>query len=638
MRPSLGIALVAALAAAGRPTAESRSTGGTATEPERALANENRTPAGTLIGGVLTVRLELRQARWYPEAEDGRSEVVQVLAEAGKPATIPGPLIRVHATVRNTLAGDTLVLRGLHARPNPGREAVRVAPGASAEVDFVAGTPGTYYYWGSTTGEPLDARDGIDSQLSGALIVDPPGRRAADRVFVIGVWHAATDSLGPKPWVPRDMMVINGKSWPYTEPFTFAQGEGVRWRWVNASSDSHPMHLHGFYFDVESRGGWAADTVYARGDRRRVVTELMLPGATMTMAWRAERAGNWLFHCHFAFHVSSFLSFDRVPDPVDPGAPDAADHSVHGMRGLVLGIRVLPRPGSPAAGVGPAAQVRSIRLVAATLPDDSASPEHYGFTTEAGVGGHPPRGAPEPALVLRRGEPVRITVVNGLRAPIAVHWHGIEVQQSYVDGVPGWSGDAGRLAPAVATRDSFVAEFTPTRAGTFIFHSHSNEQHQISSGLYDALVVLERGRSAAAPTDLTFVLGGDNDHGRINHQPRPGPVEMAVGVAYRLRLVNISTDRRMIFTLRGNGASLRWRALAKDGADLPPRQATTRPATLLTGPGETADFEFTPTLPGELRLEATTQTPPAWSVHVPIHVRTAPGGSSSTPRKHSGRR
>ena len=45
--------------------------------------------------------------------------------------------------------------------------------------------------------------------------------------------------------------------------------------------------------------------------------------------------------------------------------------------------------------------------------------------------------------------------------------------------------------------------------------------------------------------------------------------------------------------------------MAKDGADLPEALATVRPAFQQLGNGETYDFEFTPTAPGDLRIEVT---------------------------------
>ena len=45
-----------------------------------------------------------------------------------------------------------------------------------------------------------------------------------------------------------------------------------------------------------------------------------------------------------------------------------------------------------------------------------------------------------------------------------------------------------------------------------------------------------------------------------------------------------------------------WRALAKDGRDLPSDRATMRRAVQQMGNGETYDFEMTPKEPGDLRL------------------------------------
>jgi hypothetical protein len=56
---------------------------------------------------------------------------------------------------------------------------------------------------------------------------------------------------------------------------------------------------------VNSRGNGTTDSVYApTASRQRVVTERLAPGRTATMTWVPERAGNWLFHCHFAEHVT----------------------------------------------------------------------------------------------------------------------------------------------------------------------------------------------------------------------------------------------------------------------------------------------------------------------------------------------
>jgi hypothetical protein len=48
---------------------------------------------------------------------------------------------------------------------------------------------------------------------------------------------------------------------------------------------------------------------------------------------------------------------------------------------------------------------------------------------------------------------------------------------------------------------------------------------------------------------------------------------------------------------------LSWRALAKDGRDLPEDQRTVRPAQQVVSIGETYDFEFVPDKSADARLE-----------------------------------
>lgn len=49
----------------------------------------------------------------------------------------------------------------------------------------------------------------------------------------------------------------------------------------------------------------------------------------------------------------------------------------------------------------------------------------------------------------------------------------------------------------------------------------------------------------------------------------------------------------MTVSLHQGDSLLTWRAVAKDGADLPAGQTVDRPATLFSEPGEVYDFDFT---------------------------------------------
>ena len=126
---------------------------------ERIVINDNRAAAGVLRNGVLTIQLEAREGEWHPDGESAPGIVVRAFAEKGKPLSIPGPLIRVpegteiNASVTNTLP-HSLVVPGLATRGIvSSTDTITVAPGATREVHFTAGAPGTYYYRGAN-GEP----------------------------------------------------------------------------------------------------------------------------------------------------------------------------------------------------------------------------------------------------------------------------------------------------------------------------------------------------------------------------------------------------------------------------------------------------------------------------------------------------
>ncbi len=553
-------------------------------------ANDNRQPAGHLQDGVLRLELEVRLARWFPEAKDGASLLVPVFAERGKAPQIPGPLIRVptgtglDVTITNRLADSAVHLHGFLTRPADRLDSLTLPAGASRRLRFPAGVPGTYLYWGGT--QP-DARAAERQQLAGAFVVDE-ANTVPDRVFVINIW---SDSSGPSG--PRHALAINGKGWPHTERLVTAVGDTTRWRWINASIRPHPMHLHGFYFQVEAAGHPLADTLYAAEQRRTVVTEMMPARRTMMMRWSPDRPGNWLFHCHIGFHAVPSARFDRAP---------AHGYPHEHMAGLVLGIRVRASPGWREA---PRQHPRKLRLELSELPVHRDSLRTVGVAV-----GEPGRAAaprsPGPTVVVTRGEPTDVTVINRLAEGSAIHWHGIELE-SWSDGVAGWSGEGARVAPSIAPGDSFVARLTLPRAGTFIYHTHLHDLSQLTAGLYGALVILEPGASLDPARDHVFTVGWDGlDQGVrrmvANGDSAEAPLEIAVGTLHRFRFVNIGAGGVARFALFRDSSSATWRVIARDGADLPAHQVQARPAGTVLGVGMTSDAEWQPDLAGEYVL------------------------------------
>jgi len=258
------------------------------------LPNDNTHPAGHLARGVLTVRLELRVAEWRPESNRPLTIPIFAFAEEGRPAEDPGPLIRVEegteidATVSNQLPVAAAV-HGFHSRPGKIDDAVVLAPGERREIRFVAGTPGTYFYWADTrkTNYPPPIRLEEDTELAGAFIVDARGTTLDDRVFVINLW--LTKFLEPGF---REQLAVNGRSWPDSERLTVTQGKPVRWRIINPTISDHAMHLHGFFYTITGVGDSERFERYAPGFERQVVTEHIDTGQTFDMTWVPDRAGN----------------------------------------------------------------------------------------------------------------------------------------------------------------------------------------------------------------------------------------------------------------------------------------------------------------------------------------------------------
>ena len=577
------------------------------------VANDNTLPAGTLHADTLTLSLVTRRARWSPEADSGPSVEVVAFAEAGETPRIPAPLIRVKEgtvidiTIANIGSDSTLNIVGLTTRPDQAHDTLRIPAGDTRHLRFPAGAPGTYLYW-AVMGKHVPDVDAERETLAGAFIVDPRAGSPPDRVLVMNIWGVIKD-----PVTYGNALAINGRSWPYTERISATVGDTLRWRVINATIRNHPMHLHGFYFTVASRGDPYADTVYAPALRETMVTELMRPGSSMTLTAVVDRPGRWLFHCHIAFHVipaSARLNTDSTEAAHNAMSTDAGRH----MAGLVLGIDVRARPGSVAADRRGA---RRLELFVDEGRRRHRSPRTLGYVLQRGAT-PPAADSVEPmgtTLFLTRDQPTDVVVHNRLPMATAVHWHGIELE-SYSDGVAGWSGDSTRMAPMIPPGDSFVAHLTLPRAGTFIYHTHLGDFEQLTSGLYGALIVTEPGERFDPARDHVYLLAWDGvadpPYILVNGDSTSAPLTVQAGVSQRFRIIAIGAAGGQGVALRRDTTLVTWRALAKDGWTLPRAQATLRPAAQRVATGETFDFEFIPS-PGEYLLTANfDRTRPPW--------------------------
>ena len=109
----------------------------------------------------------------------------------------------------------------------------------------------------------------------------------------------------------------------------------------------------------------------------------------------------------------------------------------------------------------------------------------------------------------------------------------------------------------------------------------------------------------------------------VNGRRFPAPLRLTVGETHRLRIVSIHPDWAISFTLQNDSTVARWRPIAKDGADLPAAMRLTRPAHVEMGPGQTADFAFTPMRAGTWRMEVRS-VETGWFIPLDVVVEAKP--------------
>ncbi len=79
-----------------------------------------------------------------------------------------------------------------------------------------------------------------------------------------------------------------------TAPIPFTLGERVRVTLVNDTMMTHPIHLHGHFFEL----------VTGKGDHApRKHTVNVQPGGEVTFDLTADAPGDWAFHCHLLYHM-----------------------------------------------------------------------------------------------------------------------------------------------------------------------------------------------------------------------------------------------------------------------------------------------------------------------------------------------
>lgn len=94
----------------------------------------------------------------------------------------------------------------------------------------------------------------------------------------------------------RYIWSINGIKYGDAEPIRLKYGERVRFKFVNETMMTHPMHLHGMW-SILDNGSKKWNPV------KHVVS--VAPATTVYMETEVDAPGQWAFHCHLSYHASS---------------------------------------------------------------------------------------------------------------------------------------------------------------------------------------------------------------------------------------------------------------------------------------------------------------------------------------------
>ncbi|MCR9256370.1 MAG: copper resistance system multicopper oxidase [Alphaproteobacteria bacterium] len=123
--------------------------------------------------------------------------------------------------------------------------------------------------------------------------------READREIVLRL----TGNMERYSWS------INDVKYKDAAPIRLKYGERVRFKFVNETMMTHPMHLHGMWSILDNgQGQW--DPI------KHVVS--VAPGTTVYMETEVDAPGEWAFHCHLSYHADAGM-FRKV---IVEGGPD----------------------------------------------------------------------------------------------------------------------------------------------------------------------------------------------------------------------------------------------------------------------------------------------------------------------------
>ncbi|CCB87810.1 multicopper oxidase family protein [Simkania negevensis] len=266
-----------------------------------------------IIEGVKVFHLTAEEIEW--EVASGFK-----IHTWGFNGSVPGPMIevaegdKVRIYVTNKLPAPTtvhwhgvLIICGMDGVAGVTQPAI--PPGETYLYEFIFPDSGTFMYhphFDSMTQEGMG--------LTGMILVhkrEPDVTKRPDRDFAIMLheWNIDVGTARPNTLkMDFNVLTMNGKVMPATEPLVAELGDTVWVRYGNLSAmDHHPIHLHGYSFKIiGSDGGWAENKSILLPE----TTVLVPVGAAKVIEFLADNPGDWIFHCHMTHHTMNQMGHE----------------------------------------------------------------------------------------------------------------------------------------------------------------------------------------------------------------------------------------------------------------------------------------------------------------------------------------
>jgi FtsP/CotA-like multicopper oxidase with cupredoxin domain len=250
--------------------------------------------------------------------------------------------------------------------------------------------------------------------------------------------------------------------------------------------------------------------------------------------------------------------------------------------GAAIGAALFP--------LSPRAQAPGFRVLTARTGTANLRGGNAGPTPIRGFEGT----LPGPVLRVKRGEELRVRLVNELVTDMTVHWHGVRVPNA-MDGV------AGLTQPTVAPGDSFDYRFTPPDAGTYWYYAPSRF---IEDRALYGLFIVDEAERVDAERDVALILdawtlgadGRPDASGTTHFTANGGPsldIPVNANERLRLRLLNASRDRPLTVRIDRHAATV----VAIDGQ--PAEPFPVRDNRIALPPGNRVDLFIDATLAPE---------------------------------------